>query len=970
MKLQYTTKFLLLILLNVLGNNVSQAQVKKKAASADQDSVHVAARPKIINIGYDLQPVTKVTGAISTVYGKDLEKNFTLNLGNTLYGRLPGLTVMQGGSEPGAAAPSLFVRGVNTFGNAKNTPLYVIDGFISSGSGNSNAFMQLLPEEIETISILKDASATAIYGARAANGVILVTTKLGKKGPMKISFTTKQGYNQAQSLPKFLGAYDYSVLYNEARVNDGLAPKYTAEDLDAYKNGSDPLFHPNVNWYDQVLQPVAPVSSYNLSFRGGDDFIKYFVVLNALNSNGLFKEFGDLNNESSNSKYEKYNFRTNLDLNLSKNFSAEFKIAGSIEQSKNPNNYTTGGTFSLLQQLPANAFPVYNPDGSYGGTSIYSNPVGNLLSTGFYKNNSRTILTSLKFTEKLDMLTQGLSVSGAISISNYFESGSRKSKSYPRYSISKGFLGETIYSPSIGQLTSLAGTEETLDQYRNTTYQAFLNYNRVFGKSDISAMAMFNTDNITLYGPATDLSSPTAFSTDPYKHNSGAGRITYMYDNRFIAEFSGAYMGTEVFAPGKRYGFFPAGSVGYIMSNESFLKDSKTINFLKLRASYGLVGNDIIASQGSSARYAYTQTFGSTGYPFGTGNVSAGGFNENTIANQNVTWEKEESLNVGMDFTLFKNLDVSYDYFNRDRYDILVSSSTSIPAFSGIPSPNLNQGKSKSEGFDVAARYNFNSKKAFRFFAEINAGYVKNKIIFNAEALQLNTQLYSTGQAIGQPFGLNAIGFYTLEDIIQRQADIKSVPGVLTEVIKAGDIKYQDVGGPEGKPDGIIDSNDRMAIGNVGQPYLTMGLHTGFHYKGFDADFVFQGVTGNTVYLGGNTFQAFQGNGQVGPVALNRWTPETAETADYPRLSSKDNLNNYQFSNFWQRDGSFIKLRSAEIGFTLPNEVSDSVRIESIRLFLTGTNIFSLDKIEYGDPESLTGYPVMRTVTFGINLQL
>lgn len=969
MKIQYTTKFLLIILLNVLGSIVSQAQDKEKVDSP-QDTVMSAIVPKCINIGYDTQSAEKNTSAISTVYGKDLQKNFTLNLGNTLYGRLPGLTVMQGGSEPGAAAPSLFVRGINTFGGASNTPLYVIDGFISSGSATSNAFMQLLPEEIETISILKDASATAVYGARAANGVILVTTKRGTEGPMKISFTTRQGFNQAQSLPQFLGAYDYSFLYNEALANDGLAPKYTAADLQAYRDGSDPVFHPDVNWYGQVLQSAAPVASYDLTFRGGDKFIKYFVMINALNSNSLFKEFGDLNDESSNSKYEKYNFRTNLDFKLSKNLSAEFKIAGSIEQTKNPNNYTTGGTFNLLQQLPPNAFAVYNPNGSYGGTSIYSNPVGNMLSTGFYKNNSRTILTSLKFTEKLDMLTPGLSVSAAASINNFFESGSRKSKQYPRYSISRGALGETIYSPVIGQLTSLAGAEETVDQYRNNTFQAFVNYNRTFGKSDLSAMVMFNNDNITLYGPASDPTVPTANSTDPYKHNVGAGRITYMYDNRFIAEFSGAYMGTEIFAPGKRYGFFPAGSVGYILSNESFFKDNKTINFLKLRASYGLVGNDIIASQGLSTRYGYTQTFGGAGYFFGTGNTAVPGYAENTIANPNITWEKEKSLNIGMDFTIFKNLEISYDYFNRDRYDILVPSNTSIPAFSGIPTPNLNQGKSNSEGFDVAARYNFNSKKAFRFFAEVNAGYAKNKIIFNAEALQLNTQLYGTGQAIGQPFGLKAIGFYSQDDIIKRQADLRSVPGVLTEVIRAGDIKYQDIGGPEGKPDGIIDSNDRTPIGNTGQPFLTMGLHTGFHYKGFDADFVFQGVTGNTVYLGGNTFQAFQGNGKIGPIALNRWTPQTAETADYPRLSSKDNLNNYQFSDFWQRDGSFIKLRSAEIGFTLPDSVANSARIDSIRLFLTGTNIFSLDKIEYGDPESLTGYPVMRTFTLGVNLQL
>lgn len=970
MKLQFTSKFLFIILLSASGNMVSQAQELVKADSPQQDSVKTVVQPMRINIGYDTQEAVKITAAISTVYGKDLEKNFTLNLGNTLYGRLPGLTVQQGGSEPGASTPSLTIRGINTFGGANNAPLYVIDGAISNGAGTANAFMQLLPEEIESISVLKDASATAIYGARAANGVILVTTKSGKEGPMKVSFTLKSGFNQAQSLPKFLGAYEYSALYNEALVNDGFAPKYTEADLEAYRTGSDPVFHPNINWYDKVLQPSAPVGNYDLTFRGGDKFIKYFVMLNALNSHGLFKNFGDMDEESSNSKYERYNFRTNLDINVSKNLSAEFRIAGSIEQTNNPNAYTTSGTFNLLQQLPPNAFPVYNPNGSYGGTSIYSNPVANVLSTGFYKNISRTILSSLKFTEKLDVLTKGLSVSVAASISNYFESGSRKSKTYPRFAISNDGFGGAIYSPAVGELTTLAGTEETLDQYRNQTYQAFVNYNRTFGKSDISAMVMFNTDNITLYGPTSSPGAPTANSTDPYKHNVGAGRLTYTYDNRFIAEFSGAYSGTEIFAPGKRYGFFPAGSVGYVISNESFLKDSKAINFLKFRGSYGLVGNDIIASQGLTARYGYTQTFFGGGYQFGNNNVAAAGYAEGVIADSNITWEKEKVLNVGVDFTIFKNLQFSGDYFNRDRFDILVVANTTIPSFSGIALPSRNLGKANSTGFDASLRYNFNNKKAFQFFAEVNGSYFKNKRVYTAEALQLNTQLYSTGNSIDQLFGLKAIGFYSLEDIINRQADPLSVPGVLTEAIKAGDIKYQDVGGPLGVPDGIITADDRMPIGKTTMPSITVGFHTGYKYKGFDADFVIQGVTGNTVYLGGNTFHAFQGNGQIGPIALNRWTPYNAETADYPRLSSRDNLNNYQYSSFWQRDGSFIKLRSAEIGFTLPEEVAESVRIDSIRLFLTGTNIFSLDKIEYGDPESLTGYPVSRTINFGLNLQL
>lgn len=972
MKLPYTLKVFAFLLLTGAISPLAQAQAQRQTGQLSQksDTIIVVQKSNIERIGFDVQPRHLISTAISTIKGVDLEKNFTLNLGNTLYGRLPGLTVQQGGSEPGASTPALYVRGLNTFGGASNTPLYVIDGYISNGAGTSNAFMQLMPEEIESISVLKDAAATAVYGGRAANGVILITTKAGKEGPLKVSFTTKQGFNQAQKLPTFYNSYNYAQLYNEALANDALPARYTAEDIEAYRLGNDPYLHPDVNWYKEVLRKTAPVSSYNLTFSGGDKYVRYFVMLNALNSQGLFKNFGDQNAESSNSKYAKYNFRSNLDISLTNRLSAEFKIAGSIEQTNNPNNYTTGGTFNLLQQLPPNAFPVYNPNGSYGGTSLYSNPVGNLLSTGFYRNNSRTILSSLKFTEQLDMITKGLSASAAISINNYFESGSRKSKQYPRYSISKGVLGDTLYSPAVGQLTSLAGAEETLDQYRNLIFQAFLNYKRTFGKNDISVMAMFNTDNVTVFGPTSDPTVPTANSTDPYKHNSAAGRLTYAYNNKYVAEFSAAYMGTEIFAPGNRYGFFPSGSIGWIVSNENFLKQASAINFLKLRGSYGLVGNDIIASQGLSTRYVYAPTFGGGGYFFGTNNTAVGGYAENVIANPNATWEKEKTLNVGFEATLFKKFDFTFDYFNRDRFDILVASSGTTPLFLGIVTPNLNQGKSNNKGFETSLRYSNTSKSDVQYFIEGNVSYAKSKIVFNAESLQLNSRLYGTGTSIGQPFGLEAIGFYSQDDIVKRQADPKSVPGVLTEIIKAGDIKYRDIGGPDGKPDGIIDGNDRMPIGNPGLPYLSAGVHSGIKYKAFDLDLVFQGVTGNTVYLGGNTFHAFQGNGQVAPIAAGRWTPQTAETATYPRLSSKDNLNNYQFSTFWQRDGSFIKLRSAELGYTLPASFSNKIRINTARFFVNGTNLFSLDKIEYGDPESLTGYPVTRTITAGIRIQL
>jgi TonB-linked SusC/RagA family outer membrane protein len=787
---------------------------------------------------------------------------------------------------------------------------------------------------------------------------------------MKVTFTTKQGFNQAQYIPKFLGSYNYATLYNEALANDSLPAKYSATDLYAYQNNTDPLYHPNVNWYNQVLRPSSYASNYDLTFSGGDQTVKYFVVLNAINSQGLYKKFGDMNDSSTNANYGRYNFRSNVDIALSKRLSVQFKLGGSIEQINNPSDYNTAAEFNLLASLPPNSFPVYNKNGTFAGNSTYANPVGNLIGTGYYQSNARTIMSSLKLTEQLDMITPGLSISGDISINNYFKSGSVKSRTYARYTpyLTPGGTDSTILVSGTA-LTSLSASEVTLDQYHNYIIQGYLNYHRTFGKSDITAMAMYNMDNIVFNGPTSAPSTPTANSTDPYKHNASAGRLTYVYNDKYIGEFSIGYMGSTEFAAGKRYGTFPAGSVGWIVSNENFLKQSKAVNFLKLRASYGLVGNDnTINPPGLSGRYPFTQAFSTNGYFLGTVNV--GGYAQAAPANLNYTWEKERSTNIGLDATIFKHFDVSFDYFNRDRRDELVASNSTVPQFLGVVTPNLNQGKTNDKGFEASLRYNNNAKKGVLFFVEANVSYFKNKILFNAEALQLNKQLLATGTQIGQPFGYHAIGFYSQADIASRAANSKSVPGVLTEILRPGDIKYQDIGGPTGTPDGIIDANDATPIGHPSLPSWTVGLHTGLKYKGFDLDLMFQGVTGNTVTLSGNYFYAFQNNGQIAPIALGRWTPATAATATYPRLSSKNNLNNYVFSSFWQRDGSFVKLRSAEIGYTLPARMTQKIKINTTRFFLNGTNLFSLDRIKYGDPESLTGYPVTRILTLGAKISL
>jgi TonB-linked SusC/RagA family outer membrane protein len=932
------------------------ALVQGRAVAQQVTDSIILQKDSFVNIGFAKQPFRYVTGAISTVKGNDLQKNFNTNLGNSLYGRLPGLTVSQGDNEAGFNTPSIAGRSINTYGPG-NKPLIIVDGFLGD-------YTQLVPEEIEEISLLKDASATAVYGSRGANGVLLITTKRGTASPLKVNFSTQQGFAQATSLPTFLNANNYAILYNEALANDGKPALYSPADIEAYRTGSDPYFRPNVNWYKQVLRDVAPVANYNLSLSGGNGTAKYFVLLNDVSSQGLFKKFGDQDAESQNSIYNRFNFRANVDVNLTKRMSATLLLGGTVEDKKSASSLYAYGTFNALSLLPPNAFPVRNPDGTFGGSSNYENPVASLLKTGSATSNGRTLQSSFRLNYDLSMITSGLTASAAVSVNNYFNSGSNKSKSTERYAISKGLAGDTVYT-RFGQTTSLSGSEPNLGQYRNNAIQAFLNYHHVFGKHDITAMTMFNTDNSTIdkrsiysiYGETDD-----ANLSLPYKNNGGASRVTYVNNSKYIAEFSVAYMSSENYAKGKRLGYFPAASVGWIASGEKFLRDSKTITFLKIRASYGLVGNDEIGG----IRFMYNQTYPQVAsYNFGQYNSTVFSLAEGRLANPNVTWEKEKKTNIGIEATIFKQVDISIDVFNQDRYDILATANATLPTYLGYTDlPSVNQGKVNNKGFEAVVKYSNKAQKKLHFFAEANVFYAKNRIDFNAQSVQLNTGLVNKGTSVGAAYGLVATGLF------KNQAEIDASPKPVGVSVQPGDVKYQDIGGPLGVPDGIIDGNDVKVIGNTAIPELSFGVHAGLQYKSFDLDIVLQGISDYNVYLGGNQFRPFQNFGQAGEIALERWTPQTAATATFPRLSSDNSQNNYRFSSFWMKDGSFIKLRSAQIGYTLSGKLVNKIKIQQARLFLTGTNLFSIDHIKYGDPEAIgIGYPALRTITLGAKFQ-
>ncbi len=757
----------------------------------------------------------------------------------------------------------------------------------------------------------------------------------------------RHGISSPTHLPEFLASYDYARLYNEALINDGQSETYSPEELEAYRSGSDPYFYPDVNWYDVILRSNAPISRYNLDFSGGTENVNYFVLLNYGRNAGLYKPTERMTDYTINSMFQQFNFRSNIDIVLSKGLMASFTIGGNIVDKANPAGNYTGGIFGLMGRVPPNSFPVYNPDGSYGGSQLYSNPLGDVLETGMYTSNGRTFQGAYRMTQQLEFITKGLSVSGEIAFNNGFESNSNKFREYERYSISRDVFGDTIYN-RIGQTTSLDGNEGLGNQWELVSIRSNLNYSRVFNSTEVSGLLMYNQSAYT--SPEGGL---------PYLNQGMSGRFTLAQSKKYITEFSFAYSGMDVYPPQARFGFFPAGSLGWVVSNEEFLSSSNVINFLKIRGSYGLSGKDFLFTDNS--RFLFHQNWGGQGtYWFGNNNRANSSQGEESIVNVDLSWEKQKQVNLGLEATIFNRLDITLDYFNQERYDILATPNRDLPDFIGRNINQFNVGIVENKGVEGSATYRSKQGEGLGYFIRFDVWYNKNKIIDNAEIIRNFEYLNRTGQPVGQRFILEAIGFFEDQDEIDN-----SPIQVFSDVVVPGDIKYKDQNG-----DGIIDDNDVYPIGNSSIPNLSGVLSAGIKFKGFDMDFMLQGVTRTDVMLSGSYYYAFQNNAKITKYALGRWTPTTHEEATYPRLSSTDNLNNYRPSTFWLKDGSFIKLRYLELGYTLPESLLNKLFINGLRIYLNGTNLFSFDHLEFSDPESIYGYPPVRTFNIGVDIDL
>ncbi|GEP88368.1 TonB-linked outer membrane protein, SusC/RagA family [Chitinophaga terrae (ex Kim and Jung 2007)] len=887
-------------------------------------------------VAYGLQPAWQITSAQSHISGDQLRPSSAATLSNALYGRLPGLTVLQGSGEPGYDVPGLAIRGLASY---RNTDILTfVDGFESP-------FDQLTADEIDKITVLKDAAATAMYGMRGANGVLLVTTKRGMAGKPKITFGAQTGWQSPTRLPEFLDSYNYATLYNEARRNDGQPERYSAADLEAYRSQSDPYFHPDVNWYDEVLKKSAPMSNYQLNVSGGNDNARFFVLLNVLKNTGLYKNTDRKREENSNANFLRYNFRSNVDINVTKRLSASLDLAGRVEDRTYPGT-GAGNIWDNMMLIPPNAFPVKNPDGSYGGASIYrNNPVGLVLAKGVASTHDRNMQATMRLKYDLDQVTKGLAISGAISFNNWFRGNDDKQKDFAVYQLLRGTSGDTIYN-KFGDNTTASVNDGQNNQWRRTNTLFNLTYDRSFGKSDINALLQYQQDVYTISG-----------NNVPFAHQGAGGRITYSYSRKYIAELTFGYNGSENFPKGKRFGFFPALSAGWILSREAFLQSAGWIDFLKLRASYGLAGNDQVGGR----RFPYQQYYyGGNGYYFGTDNHYAGGMDEGSLGNPNVTWEKARKANIGVEGNFFRNrLNFVLDVFHERRTDILAERSSSIPGYIGVGLPSENIGIVNNKGLEVSLGFEENNAKGIGYFINASASYAHNKIEYMAEAQRPFAYLNRTGQSIGQPFGLQAIGFF------KDEAEIAASPRQTFAPVKPGDIKYKDQNG-----DGIIDIYDEVAIGKPSIAAWTFGLHTGIRFKGLSLEAFFQGATGRSVMLQGPLVWAFVNDAKAAPLALGRWTPETAATATYPRLTTTANDNNYRASDFWQRNGNFLRLRNVELGYTLPAKVSKIVSLQQTYLYVNAVNLFTIDAVKLTDPEVLIGYPVMKSVNIGIRVQM
>ena len=934
---------------------------------------------EVVITGTGAQKKLTVTGAITNVDVDVLKANPSGSMANALAGNVPGILAMQTSGKPGSVS-EFWIRGISTFG-ASNSALVLVDGF-------ERSLDEINVEDVESFSVLKDASATAIYGSKGANGVVLITTKHGKAGKINISAKAETFYNMLTQVPDFVDGYTYASMANEAKITRNLEPLYKADELEIFRLGLDPDLYPNVNWIDELLRKGSWSTRATLSMNGGGNTARYYVSGSYLDQQGMYKVDKALKDYNTNANFRRWNYRMNVDIDITKSTLLKVGVSGSLQKA-NDSGVGSDAIWTALMGYNAIMVPKLYSNGyvpAYGNDNgDRFNPWVQATMTGYRENWKNNIQTNVTLEQKLDFITKGLRFVGRFGYDTENNNWINRRK-WPEQWKAKRFRATdgTLDYDRVAEERKMF-QESGSDGLRNEFFEAELHYSRGFKHHHLGGTLKYNqSSKIKTVGLGDDLKQGIA------RRNQGlAGRFTYNWNYRYFIDFNFGYTGSENFAAGHRFGFFPAISGAWNIAEESLIKKHlKWMNMFKIRYSYGKVGNDNLGN----TRFPYLydietmtkkdgdKTVDTGGYNFGdyTFDRYYGGMRYSSLSSPNVTWEIATKHDLGIDFSFFNDkLSGSVDYFNEKREGIYMLREY-LPGIVGLESnPSANVGKVTSEGFD--GHFTFRQKLgAVGLTIRSNITYSKNEIVDRDEENNYYWYKMQKGHRVNQARGLISLGLFKDYDDI-RNSPVQDFDGYK---VMPGDIKYKDVNG-----DGRIDGNDQVAIGATTKPNLIYGFGIAANWKGLDVNLHFQGAGKSSYFIDGSTVHMFKlgdgwGNVLSEMANSNRWIsadisgdPATENpNAEYPRLSYGPNSNNYQQSTYWLRNGSYLRLKTVEVGYTLPTQLVNKVHFNTVRIFFVGTNLLTWSAFKLWDPEmgSTDGkrYPLSKNLSLGISVNL
>ena len=918
----------------------------------------VSEMNQVIVVGYGTQKKASVVGAISTVKPTQLQLTPNRSLSNNLAGMVPGIIAVQRSGDPWSNNSDFWIRGVSTYGG-NSRPLVLVDGV-------ERSLNDLDPEEIESFSVLKDAAASAVYGVRGANGVIMINTKRGKMGPPQVSFRYEGGQTSPVKLPDYIGAVPYIEIMNELYADADKPPMISEEILQKYRDQSDPDLYPDVDWWNVVAKDHATTSRYNLNISGGSNFLRYAVELGYFTEDGILRR--DPKQEwNSAIKVARYNVRSNVDMNITPTTLVRTSIGGYLQTRNAPPgdaDQTNFGIFYQASRIPPYAHPAQYSTGEIPRITFRENPWAFATQRGYERWGFNQLQSTTSVEQDLKFLTPGLKTKFTFAFDRFSGNSVIRSKSPDYFNPASGRDADGNLILTIQSHGQQFLGYSTNSQWGNQSVymEGMVSYSRLFGdKHDVNSMLLYNQRNFD-NGDAL-----------PFRNQGIAGRFSYTFDRKYVAEANFGYNGSENFAPGKRYGFFPAFAAGWIISQEDFMDPvSNVVSNLKLRGSWGEAGNSDIGGR----RFAYISTIADFNYyRWGVDNdVFRLGRAEGDVGVADLTWETVAKTDIGLELGLFNGaINFNIDWFQEKRRDIFITRNN-VPGSAGFNRTIFaNYGKVTNRGIEMSLSMEKHFSDDWTLTAMGNYTYAHNERSEIDEPVGLlGTYRSATGTPVGQLFGLIAEGLFTEEDFGENGKLKLGIPDqTFSQVLRPGDIRYRDLNG-----DGTVNSFDMTAIGGARMPEVIYGFGATVRYKLVDLGFFFQGAGGTYQLLGGENWMPGTALGATGNIYSNindRWTPDNpSQDVFWPRLTYGVNANNEQPSTWWLRDMSFLRLKNIELGVSLPSAWSQRFGIKNFRVFARGANLLTISEFKLWDPELETTdglkYPIMKSVSFGLNI--